>query len=72
MKLTFEEDGKGSITTMGTTSEITWSVDGDKLTVFMFYIGVTEEVLENATCVVGGDTLSITVEGETIVFKSVD
>ena len=72
MKLTFEEDGKGSITTMGVTADMTWSVDGDKLTAAMSVMGITEEVFEGAVYSVDGDELSITADGETVVFKSVD
>lgn len=72
MKLTFEEDGKGSITTMGVTADMTWSAEGDKLNASMAVMGITEEVFKDATYSVDGDSLSITMEGETVVFKSVD
>lgn len=72
MKLTFEEDGKGSVTTMGATVDMTWSVDGDKLTASMSVLGMSEDIFKDATYSVDGDNLSITYEGETVVFTSVD
>lgn len=68
MTMTFEDDGTGSMSTLGMTYDITWSTDGDKLTVSMSVMGMTQEVFTDAEYAVDGDELTITVAGESTVF----
>lgn len=67
MELTFEEEGKGSVSTMGISADMTWSTDDGKLTVSMSLLGETQELFTDAEYSVKGDELSITVDDETTV-----
>lgn len=72
IQLKFEEDGKGSMSTMGISMDMTWSVDGDKLTASASFMGETEDLFKDAEFKVDGDTLTITVEGEAQEFTRVE
>ena len=71
MKFTFEDGGQGKATVMGLEVGMTWSVSGDKLNAKISMMGQEEEILKDATYSVSGDELSITMEGETVVFNKV-
>ncbi len=64
----FEEDGKGKLETMGITMDMIWSAADGKLNASITFMGETEEMLKDADYSLDGDSLSITMEGETVVF----
>ena len=68
MILTFEEEGKGTMETLGMTMDMTWSAADGKLTASLSVMGETSEMLKDADYSLDGDSLSITMEGETVVF----
>lgn len=68
MVFTFGADNKGSLSAMGMSMDMTWYVSGGKLYATVSFMGETEEMFEGADYVVTANTLSITVDGETVVF----
>ncbi|MBR2300363.1 MAG: hypothetical protein IKA41_00190 [Bacteroidaceae bacterium] len=68
MAITFEEGGKGKITTEGITMDMTWSEKGGKLTASVSLMGMSEELFKGAEYKVDGDKLTITSEGKPVTF----
>ena len=67
MTFEFNADGTGKMGTMGMNVDTTWKVDGNKLSVTMSVMGI--ENTTEFTYEVKGNELSLTADGETIVFK---
>lgn len=68
MEMTFENGGKGKVSTMGMSMDMEWSAEGNKLTASMSVMGQTQEMFKDAEFAVKGNELSITADGETVVF----
>ncbi len=68
MVFTFDEEGKGEINADGLVADMEWYVADGKLTVVMVMYGMTDTMVEDADYSVNGEELSITFEGETVVF----
>ncbi|MBQ3195514.1 MAG: hypothetical protein IJB65_03505 [Clostridia bacterium] len=62
----FEADGKGKMSTMGISMDLTWSVVDGKLSASATFMGETEEMLKDAEYTVDGDSVTITYEGEAL------
>ena len=67
--ITFEKDGTGKFEASGLSMDITWEADGGKLDMTMSLFGQTSPVFEDAEYKVKGNTLTITVDGESVEFK---
>lgn len=72
LELTFGEDGKGKVSTMGITADMTYTAEAGILNAKMSLMGVEEEMFKDAQFTVDGDKLSITYEGETQIFTKVE
>lgn len=68
MTITFEKDGKGSISSAGMTMDMTWSASDGKLNASMSFMGMSEEMFKDAEYKLNGNKLTITVEGESVEF----
>lgn len=67
MDYTFEKNGDCSIAAMGMTFDGTYEVKGDKISMTLDAMGT--ETTEEYTFKVSGKELTLTLDGESIVFK---
>ena len=66
MTYTFEDDGTGSANASGISMDFEYEIDGDEITMKISFFGETQE--ETGTFKIDGDTLTITLAGETAEF----
>ena len=69
MTIVFNDDGTGSVTTLGQTVEITYTAEDGKLNATMEVLGTKTPLFKDAEYSVSGSELTITVEGEAAVFE---
>ena len=63
---TFEEDGTGSANTAGIAMDFEYEVDGNEISMKLSFFGETQE--GTGTFEIDGDTLKLTIDGETAEF----
>ena len=63
---TFEDDGTGSANTAGIDMDFEYEVDGNEISMKLSFFGETQE--GTGTFEIDGDTLKLTIDGETAEF----
>ena len=67
---TFEKDGVGSETSLGITTDFTYEVEGDTLTIIREIAGI--KTLEEFTFEVKGDKLTLTKDNKATIYTKVE
>ncbi|MBE6678603.1 MAG: hypothetical protein E7597_07410 [Ruminococcaceae bacterium] len=68
MTFTFDEGGTGKIAMSGITMDMTWSTSGGKLNGELSFMGESEQLFSDADYSISGSTMTVTQDGETLIF----